>query len=451
MHLCHLFKLISVHGFVPNEFGQGYIVPILKDKTGDVNDLNNYRGITLIPIISKLMEVVLIDICENNNYLATDDLQFGFKKGLGCSNAIFVLRATIDYFKDRGSTIFAAALDVSKAFDKVNHYKLFTSLTCAGFPPWIISVLVNWYGKLFVSVRWKGEISKSISARSGVRQGSSLSPCIFNIFINKFITDLRAQGVGCCLNGTYLGCIMYADDIILLSATVNGLQIMLTCCYNSSKDNLLTFNCKKSTCMMIGPRSRFIVSDMQLGPDTIAWCTSFKYLGITFNTGPKLSVNIDVIKHKFFASCNCILGNAYAVNEIVKLSLMEAYCLPVLQYATAALRLTRSQSADLNACWNSCYRRIFGFHKYESVREFINGLGRLDFTHLRMYLTLKFFNVGFSCRNLVFHKVLQMVTETTEFSKLCHLVNTNGVDKFVQLSVGRLKASVCGLFRDSNC
>ena len=46
----------------------------------------------------------------------------------------------------------------------------------------------------------------------------------------------------------------------------------------------------------------------------------------------------------------------------------------------------------LNACWNCVFRQIFGFHKWESVRCFINGLGKLDFIHIRMKLMLKFYN-----------------------------------------------------------
>ena len=61
---------------------------------GDVNDVNNYRGITLIPVISKLFELVILDI--GASYLQTDDLQFGFKDNLGCANATFVLCGTVE-------------------------------------------------------------------------------------------------------------------------------------------------------------------------------------------------------------------------------------------------------------------------------------------------------------------------------------------------------------------
>ena len=63
--------------------------------------MNNYRGIILIPTISKLFELVLLKLCSP--YLNTDELQFGFKIGMGCDNAIFVLNETVEYFLARGS------------------------------------------------------------------------------------------------------------------------------------------------------------------------------------------------------------------------------------------------------------------------------------------------------------------------------------------------------------
>ena len=102
----------------------------MKDKTGNPNCLFNYRGITLIAVISKLFEGVLLAVCDI--YLMSDDLQFGFKKGLGYNNAIFSLRTAIEYFHDCGSTVYASALDISKTFDNINHYKLYILLHKAG-------------------------------------------------------------------------------------------------------------------------------------------------------------------------------------------------------------------------------------------------------------------------------------------------------------------------------
>ena len=73
-----------------------------------------------------------------------------------------------------------------------------------------------------------------------------------------------------------------------------------------------------------------------------------------------------------------------------RLSLQKAYCLPVLKYATAAIRLSKYQVLELNVCWNSVFRQIFGFAKHESVQAFIFNLSRLDCLHLRIMLSCKF-------------------------------------------------------------
>lgn len=122
VYLCLLFRDIAMHGYVPDQFSKGVIVPLLKDKLGSLNDTNNYRGITLIPVISKLFEIVLLEICTP--YICTDELQFGFKKGICCDNATFLLQQTVDYFVSKGSSVFMASLDIKKAFDRVNHFKL---------------------------------------------------------------------------------------------------------------------------------------------------------------------------------------------------------------------------------------------------------------------------------------------------------------------------------------
>jgi len=198
LFLSLLFRGMLKHNYVPTAFGCGTLIPLLKDKLGNVNDMNNYRGITLIPTISKLFELVLLKVCSS--FLNTDDLQFGFKKGLGCASAVFVLTETVEYFSNRGSSVFGAALDIKKAFDRVSHHKMFTSLIRAGLPKIVILLLADWYTKLVIAVRWNGVMSKEFTAHSGVRQGSSLSPALFNVFINAFIVKLKLNHSGCKIN-----------------------------------------------------------------------------------------------------------------------------------------------------------------------------------------------------------------------------------------------------------
>ena len=91
---------------------------------------------------------------------------------------------------------------------------------------------------------------------------------------------------------------MYADDLILLSASVNGLQTMLNCCISTSKELILNFNCCKLSCTAIGQDSSYVISDMELEFSNMS--SSFKYLGVTFIGGKNLSVDINIVKRKFY-------------------------------------------------------------------------------------------------------------------------------------------------------
>jgi Reverse transcriptase (RNA-dependent DNA polymerase) len=101
--------------------------------------VDNYNAITLIPIVSKVFESVVLNLCEN--VFIVDDLQFGFKRSVGCADAIFTLKTIVAHFNKRGSTVFLAALDIKKVFDSVNRWKLFKCLSDAGLPESFVRLL----------------------------------------------------------------------------------------------------------------------------------------------------------------------------------------------------------------------------------------------------------------------------------------------------------------------
>ena len=387
-HIALLFQCMAIHGFVPDDFGRGIIIPIIKNKLGDQNDVDNYRGITLIPVISKLLELVIFDICETN--LKTDELQFGFKKQTGCTNALFVMQETIKYFMSNGSNIFGAALDLKKAFDRVNHYKLFSSLIKLKIPMWIIAVLVNWYSKIYVAVRWKHAFSYSFQVLSGVRQGGPLSPALFNAFVNDNINKLKRLGVGCRIGRHFVGLIMYADDILILSPTLRGLQKMLDTCTDLFNKKCLDFNVNKSSCFNIGSAAKYSLKPLKLQGADVAWSNSLKYLGVNFTFGKDFKVEIKEMKRKFYASSNAILSKTKGFEELARLSLLQSHCLPHLLYAIPALTISKMHINELNIAWNNIYRCIFGFHIWESVKMFIAGIGNLDFNHIWLKSNITF-------------------------------------------------------------
>jgi len=100
---------------------------------------------------------------------------------------------------------------------------------------------------------------------------------------------------------------------------------MLKCCSDVSYELSLKFNCSKSYCFFVGKSVKSATADLYLGPDSIQWSTSVKYLGLSYHTGKKLTVNTDFMKQNFFTACNSVRGNLCGTDDIVRLNFIESY------------------------------------------------------------------------------------------------------------------------------
>jgi len=208
---------------------------------------------------------------------------------------------------------------------------------------------------------------------------------------------------------------------------------------------LLEFNCMKCSCIAIGPAAKVNITDMLLCQQPVPWSGNFKYSGVNFIAN---TVDINYIKRKFYVACNCILGNSRSLDDVIKLNLIESYCLPILNCVTAALKLSNQQINELNSSWNSVYRRIFGFNKWESVRSFINGIGRMDFEHLRLFQLLKFYRSALQSNNETFQFVTTLFCLSDSFKRISLRVglNLNGLNRFAFIPVNYLFKSVQHIF-----
>jgi len=84
-----------------------------------------------------------------------------------------------------------------------------------------MGLIMNWYSKLYSCVRWNGVFSDFFKVSCGVRQGGIMSPILFNLYVDDLIELLGDSGYGCYVSKTFIGCIMYADDLILVSPTIS--------------------------------------------------------------------------------------------------------------------------------------------------------------------------------------------------------------------------------------
>ena len=118
------------------------IVPIVKNKCGNLSNSNNYRPITIATITSKVLESLILVKCEE--FLYTSDNQFGYHSTEFC---IYTLQEYIEFYKRRNTTVFVTFLDASKAFDRIDHWRLFTKLIDKHVPLFVIKLLVFWYSQ----------------------------------------------------------------------------------------------------------------------------------------------------------------------------------------------------------------------------------------------------------------------------------------------------------------
>ena len=187
--LYRLFNLMLLSSYVPPSFGYSYTVPIPKipDTQTKAMNCSDFRGISISCIISKVFEHCVFNQFEE--YFYTKDNQFGFKKSLSCSHAIFAVRNLVSNLIKGGCTVNLCSLDLSKAFDKVNHHALFLKLMKRHIPLPVLSILENWLGNCFSCIKWNNLLSEFFQINFGVRQGSVLSPTLFAIYCDDIVNS----------------------------------------------------------------------------------------------------------------------------------------------------------------------------------------------------------------------------------------------------------------------
>jgi len=97
IYLCILFNLFLEHGYVPDVFYQSTIIPLVKCKSGELADVNNYRAIALSNSVSKILETLLLDYIDSNS--PSDEYQFGFRKNLSATMCTHVFKNTVNNYR----------------------------------------------------------------------------------------------------------------------------------------------------------------------------------------------------------------------------------------------------------------------------------------------------------------------------------------------------------------
>ncbi|KAA3673372.1 uncharacterized protein DEA37_0008706 [Paragonimus westermani] len=320
--LTDLFNLSPNCSMVPMYWKCGTITSIFKG--GYRSDVPNYRPVTLLPVISKVLERLVANKLtkhfEGNNILSI--AQHGFRKSHSCLSNLLLTLDDWTLAIDDGNPIHACYLDMSKVFNRVNHSILLQKLKKHGITGELLAWLKNYLMDRVIQVRVDGALSKSVAVTSGVPQGSVLEPTLFLIYANDIPNLVRCRIVLLADDIKLWASIRTSEDCVLLQEDLNAL-------YDWSLRNKLPFNFQKCKMLNIGKRVEFTYT---LGPHRLAWTPDKKDLGVWISSSLKTSLQCTAVykrTSKILALLKRIFGR-FARQTLP--SILNTYIRPTMKY-----------------------------------------------------------------------------------------------------------------------
>ena len=286
-----LNKLFN-EGIFPSDWAKSIIVPL--HKKGDINNPDNYRGIALTSILSKVYTNILnrrlTKWAEKEDKIMEE--QAGFRRGYSTIDHIFTLYSIVQKYLLRNTKLYVAFIDFRKAFDSVNRNLLWNVLRKQGVKGKLYKSLRSVYDSVLACVRDKHVYSEMFECPRGVKQGCLLSPLLFSFLINELAMEVAENGrhgIQLIPGGIEIFLLLFADDIILLSDTVVGLQNQLSALKQEADRLDLVVNLEKTNVMVFRMGGYLSVHERWFyGNDEIRVTNTYKYLGLLFTT--KLSL-----------------------------------------------------------------------------------------------------------------------------------------------------------------
>ncbi len=295
-----LFNTVLKAGIFPKQWNTTYQVPL--HKGGDPINCDNYRGISITSCLGKAFSSVLSE--RLSSYLDENDalsnFQAAFRKNHGTLDHIFTLKALINkYVKQFKSKIFACFVDFRKAFDTVWREGMFLKLQRLGIHGHFYELIRNMYSNTQSSVKLAHGRTQMFDICNGIKQGDCLSPTLFNIFIDDVGEALQSVGFDALtLNETRVDCLLYADDLVILSKSPLGLQAALgklgTFCHTWK----LEVNTKKTKIVVFRPSKKLDDVTFTFGKHNIEVVEEIVYLGISWSYSGDFKVAIKKLKIK---------------------------------------------------------------------------------------------------------------------------------------------------------
>ena len=318
----------------PSEWTSNFLKPIYKK--GETIDPDNYRGLAIGAALAKLYSLILLG--RLTEYINKKDLlsvnQIGF---MTCtSDHIFLLQTIIQkVVKKNKKKLYAVFIDFKKAYDTVDRSKLFRRLQSIGINGVFLNNLKAMYETISYKIKLKDGYLDPISSNLGLKQGCPLSPMLFNLYIDDIKDVFDEQCDPVTITDTKISHFLYADDLVLVSLSPEGLQRSLDKISEYSTIKTLTISIKKSKTMIFNAGGRLIKRQFKINGETLESVKRFCYLGFEVVPSGIVTHAMNTLNDKAKKALHALMG-AIAKFELptkLAIKLFHTYIAPIALYS----------------------------------------------------------------------------------------------------------------------